>query len=1397
MALSKRSKKRFLILGLVMLVIAGGIGTAYVLRERQLDQKSLAALDTGMSAYESSDYESALHNIGTYLQRHSDDAEADTYFAYAYSRLNVPVPNDRHISQGIAMMERVLEVDPNHEEAIGALLELRLRIGQTLEAIALADKVLARDPGNIQAHETRVWAYQISGNIDAAIEAARAQQKQHPDDLEAARRLIGLMLQVPAQRRALTGDGNSEGLLAQIRADHKQSPAHMLMIAQAYRALNDPVSAEECLQATLDLETPDTETATLIASEMMRSDAFGFEPALGYVESVIEAREDAGVLRVWLAQQRFFLGESESARQVATEVAPDFSGYASAQALLALLAGERGDLDAVRQHVDNLRGIGSDEADMWARVLEVTHLAESPKAADVRPVLLEGVQAFPENRYFRFALAVAYRDLGEPEMAVQQLGPVVQAEPAWWVAALELSGLFESTGNYRAALQVLEDAYRLHSGVDAVRTRRAILISRTLSPSDPIAARELLEEVNAYFDEVVANYPEAKQALLLVRARCLSIQASKARLREVLLEILDETEEQSVIAICAELNLRHDLELGPQIAGVLVEDPLQVAMHSAEVSVSKGQVAEALQIVDAALAESDLSEAQREIARLGFMDRFQLDGTAALWKRLLDQYPRNTTLLRKAMESPLVLRDVQLAPRVIDELRAMTGEEGLAWRFASLRHRAATVKNDAERIQVADELGAMIRGGYNKTQARLLLAQIFVRLENPRGAFNQLTQAVEENPLDAGANLAMIQLGLQEGRFEAAKTALGRLAVIENLAPSIAAEAARVAEALGERAVAQSMRSRPGMSAYLNVEERLGQLREALVAGESAQAAVIARELITSQDAQVLRTLAILQAIYGEDSAEQSALDALQRCEAATPSLIAMTRATIAELTGQPIEAYQILEAAIESGQGTDRALRGQYLRLLMAQEDAMEIAPEALRQLMNGEGTEADRVALYCFESAAATDSPASGMLQALGLEALESDTPIAFRLAAEAIVENSREAGRGPSARLIQRLEAVRASYPGELSLYNLMTNLYLMSGQAGQAITLAQQTQERFPDDAVSAQLLAEGLARTGQWNRALVSAQSWRQLVTPTPANLEAVDLLIATALIETGSPSTALTSLGDYGSDRAIALTIRSMIRLNRLSDAENLLFSLIRTESSRWRVTLIQLALTEVLPMNERAAARWLDEVEPLVPVDVLDEKLLLAQGQFMVGQQLENEARQDKAYRLMASISDDPAFPASGWLLIGVYHEARGQVTQAQEAYHQAITLDPNQHQAANNLANILFEQGELTQARELSEAAVRLTQARPRANYLDTLAQIERASEKPEQAETLWAQAVQLERTNPNWYLKLADLQVELGKMEEARETLRLMRQWADPIPEEDKTRLDELERLERVLG
>jgi hypothetical protein len=107
----------------------------------------------------------------------------------------------------------------------------------------------------------------------------------------------------------------------------------------------------------------------------------------------------------------------------------------------------------------------------------------------------------------------------------------------------------------------------------------------------------------------------------------------------------------------------------------------------------------------------------------------------------------------------------------------------------------------------------------------------------------------------------------------------------------------------------------------------------------------------------------------------------------------------------------------------------------------------------------------------------------------------------------------------------------------------------------------------------------------------------------------------------------------------------------------------------------------------------------------------------------LEAAGRHDEAVALYQRLSDKEPASALVWTNLGNAEARRGRTIEAELAYRQALELEPENTDALNNLAWLLYEQGErLAEAEELARRAVGLAGADAYL-ALDTLGRILRA--------------------------------------------------------------------------
>src|SRR5271154_1581639 len=101
MSLRAKTKRRLLILLSCSVAGAAALGGAYGVRRAVLRSHALHARDIGLAAAKVHDYETALTQLGVYLSRFPNDADALYY--YSLSRENVEEPNSRNLIQAVGL----------------------------------------------------------------------------------------------------------------------------------------------------------------------------------------------------------------------------------------------------------------------------------------------------------------------------------------------------------------------------------------------------------------------------------------------------------------------------------------------------------------------------------------------------------------------------------------------------------------------------------------------------------------------------------------------------------------------------------------------------------------------------------------------------------------------------------------------------------------------------------------------------------------------------------------------------------------------------------------------------------------------------------------------------------------------------------------------------------------------------------------------------------------------------------------------------------------------------------------------------------------------------------------------------------------------------------------------
>lgn len=399
-----------------------------------------------------------------------------------YARL---VRDRGEVQEAIGQYLRLVEEDPRHAEGLKDLIDLALRVqdidlarlhtanafalapedpqvralkaavdynGSTrAEAVAMAEGVLAEDPGSVTARMVLIAARLRANDAPAALELADAGITLNPDD-------EGLHL---VRIAALELGGESEALgeaLASASARFPENPGLRQALIQWHLGQGDTKSAETVLRG-IALQTPDQPEGFLTVVQFLH-EVDGPEASRAELESLIETQANPRPFQRALAGVNFADGQRESAI-----------------ALLRSLTDGAAPSDEIRDMQVALAGMLDETGDAAGRdALIVTVLAED--AANVAALKMR---------------ARAHIEADRPEQAIQDMRTALVQEPRDPEIMTIMAFAHEREGNRELAGERFSLAFEAsgHGAGEALRYARFLMQDNRSGPAESVLVNGL------------------------------------------------------------------------------------------------------------------------------------------------------------------------------------------------------------------------------------------------------------------------------------------------------------------------------------------------------------------------------------------------------------------------------------------------------------------------------------------------------------------------------------------------------------------------------------------------------------------------------------------------------------------------------------------------------------------------------------------------------------------------------------------------------------------------------------------------------------------------------------------------------------------------------------------
>jgi Flp pilus assembly protein TadD len=1121
-------------------------------------------------------------------------------------------------------------------------------------------------------------------------------------------------------------------LTEDLRTQHPDDPRAILAEAYARTLSDDRDAALEWLARATESPTPSTAFAEQVVSLY---DRLGESPAaLRYLETVLATAK--GVLpREELIRRRFEAGRVREAHELFLAL-PDPSLSMKTLDALALLQ-----MDRPAQASEAIAMVGEHPGRGGPAVARLLERASDPD--DGPAAVLEADRAARDaavsDPYLDLIVAEAYLQSGQPAQAQTRYESALAARPNWAAPCLELARLNLQQQDFIDASRFA--AATLQRQPNNLEAAIVLAQAQAADPAGLDAGQQ--QRVLALIDRVQEARPGEARTLAL-RVDLLAAAGRRADAAAAVEEAMNQPLNEAALLALIETAERHHLEARAALIEAYTErfgQSLKITMMRADRLLRAGEPDEALSLYDQARPRE--ASVEWAVNRALLLERMGRDEATAAWAEVADAAPDRAEVQQAALRSHAAWQDRGLVQRGIDRLKRLHGEDDAMWRLEQARFWL-TSERPAER---ASQVLAVLEP-LPETDDTLRMRASARRLQgDPARATTLLKQVLKTNPanVDARYELAglLLHTGERERAIEAARAAAAQ--------PDLSDDQLRRTAGL----LAKLSQLRPAIANLETLERRDAALADDLFAlaqlYRRAQRVTEAIDLIDRFLAEPtpasISFAADLLAQQGESERAMQVLDRLDDLDLPANQAQAIRAAHLA-VHGEGGDAQQAFQDLIE--QQPDSAVAWRNLVAYHLRAGRVDAGLEAAGRA-TGRGVQDEGLATLARQANRLRRLGGRAGVPALAITMLLDD---AHRRAATRTLEQiERHTQPAPLAEALQQLAQ---QHPDFEDLQLLAATSLLRAGRINQGVDAAQAAFERFTDSPRAARLAAESWAAVGQWRQALLAAEAWAQR---TPGDRAAADTLVARSHRQLGRSDAALRRLEPYRS--RIESEPRGLPELTRefalalaadadLQPARQLLEPRLGDGVS-WRMTMLEAAVRSVAETQE--AGEWIEAVEAAVSGGSTTENAAVAQAWWTLGQRDSYPPFIDRGRELTRQLVQRPDADAELWFFLGTVHETAGQFPDAEHAYRRALRMDDAAINARNNLAMVLTLQGKATDEalRLIDEALSRLPNE---PNLYDTKAFVLLNAGRYDAAEAAIQQAIELNPANPAWQVRLNEI-------------------------------------------
>lgn len=1416
-----KTKKRLVILLISMtLLIVLGV-SAMVYREMRRDARHTQWLADGNAAWEVRNYREVVFNYGSYLRENRDAQDHSLKLKYALAQKRVPLADGSHLSIALKNFQDYLRQDPTNIQALTELGELLVAARQNEEALETAENLIKADPKAGKGYRIKVMALNalaMKKGAEAQKEALLAKALQTAEQLnkEQPKYLDGQTLTL--QVLAVMGKPKNE-IFARAQAlknANPDDPHFDLLMSWAHLMNEQPQEAEKAIRQALARKIDDQQFNLDLLEGLDMAGLFSES-----LQLLAEIEKKAGPSKLLTDEESLFrhqyyhrLYQSGKYEDVVKGLAwvPDDSQAVDADLMglkcLSLVNLKR--RDETNVIVETLSNRTNDPSGAGWSLFMREGMKESNKPLQTIEACERSLKFYPGNPYVMFTMGNAYAGIGENDKAIEAWSKISElgkgaAVHTWIVPVMSIIETYNRTGRSEMAYVYSEQALRRfkHTGlfIQNLVAAKALMDSGKSSN-----AAKLKEAILLRCEALLKSYPSLDQALLIY----LDIVIKDKKLKEAeaainaALSSKSPPSQGTILQILRaadanKLNVNKDA-LTDKLTNDIEkrEDQAKEAVEAFKL-LREGKKDEGLKMLTDLRDQAPASEKltwELNIAKYLEMAR---DGRAKdNWIALADRNVANTKIQIAAFEMASVQSDREYARKLVERIKANTGESGVQWRlYNAMWLMGSTQSSDLKKaLETLDGVIDQTRGSVRPLELRALC---LTRMGDYTRAIKEYEALTRLDPGNESFKFELARHYHVDGDFDKSYQLLVGILNTPNVSETrkrqivqILVGQARFSEALQILTGVLNARIAPDLQ-LMQVYAMDNKPREALQCGE----------LLMSQEkpsGESIGFYAELLAQNGRKPEGAAVLDKLRALEL-PPGVEASIRAGYFMRYGSPAEAETFLEAAA-TGLKTDHTSWLRLYQYHLAQGKVAEAKKDAQRaqEAMPSDTT----FSLLGARAEQLGKAAANPELQPIVSSVLSGDR---FREAGlEAIqiymdaAETTLDAKLTPAESQKKQIQALRDitqladRFPRFDALQNLVVNKQMRMGQFNDALARTQQTMQNQPNDATSARLATIVLGSMEKWDQMLATARTYKTRSARQPAD---ADLFIAQALVQLKRPQEAIAQLDPYlsaalsnptANERVVKLYLAALVINKEVDKAANILKPLI-AESQPWRLYWMEFATHTI---SDRATTiAWLDRVEQTIPPGAIRDRYFLGRAwQYLAEREKDKKINETalKVYHQTAAIKEvTPDILFSMAVLVSQMDYPKDAV----ELYRAALKLKGDQPEVLNNLAIMLVDHN--LDAQEALKYATEAVRLKPdEANYYDTLAYIQRKTKDFKGSVENLKKATELQPNHPLWAIHLGLAHLDVNDVASAKKMLsnaEALMTRAGAVPPEWQKKLEEL--------